>query len=179
MSVTLPLYHPSQWVMLTADIAAWGLIHAGTGYIAHRLPDTFCGRETWLTRRRWFEQSGRLWQALRVHRWKDRLPEAGDVFRGGVSKRHLPARTSEGLLAFAAMTRRAEMGHWMAAIASPVFVLWNPRWIAVVMLVYGFAVNAPFIAIQRYNRLRVDAVICRRVAARTRSLRGTSGSSIP
>lgn len=179
MSVALPLYHPSQWAMLTTDIVAWGLIHAGTGYVAHRLPLSFCERETWLTRPRWFERSRRLWRVLRVHQWKDRLPEAGDVFRGGVSKRHLPSRDDDGLLAFAAMTRRAEMGHWMAAAASPVFVLWNPPWIAIVMLAYGFGVNAPFIAIQRYNRLRVDAVMGRRVAARSRNLRGTSGSSIP
>jgi glycosyl-4,4'-diaponeurosporenoate acyltransferase len=175
----LPVYHPSAWVMFATDVVAWGVVHGGTGYIAHRLPDSLCGRDTWLTRCRWFERSGRIWRVLRVHRWKDRLPEAGDTFEGGVSKRHLPARTSEGLVEFAALTRRAEMGHWMAAAASPLFAIWNPPWIAMVMMIYGFAVNAPFIAIQRYNRLRVDAVIGRRAAARTRNHRGTSGSNMP
>ena len=177
--MSLPLYHPSRWVMLTTDIAAWGIIHASTGYAAHRLSEAFCGRDTWLTRVRRFERSGRLWHVLRVHRWKDRLPEAGGLFQGGVSKRHLPARSDAGLLEFASMTRRAEMGHWMAAAAAPVFLIWNPRWIAIVMVVYGWAINAPFIAIQRYNRLRVEGVMVRRSAARTRSRRGTNGSSIP
>jgi glycosyl-4,4'-diaponeurosporenoate acyltransferase len=175
----VPVYHPSAWAMLVTDVVAWGVIHGGTGYIAHRLPESLCRRDTWLTRRRRFERSGRIWRTLRVHRWKDRLPEAGDTFRGGVSKRHLPGRDDQGLLEFAALTRRAEMGHWMAAAASPVFAIWNPPWIAIVMVCYGVAVNAPFIAIQRYNRLRVDAAIGRRAAARARNRRGTSGSSMP
>ena len=36
-------------------------------------------------------------------------------------------------------------------------MLWNPPAVAVVMIVYAVAVNAPFIAIQRYNRLHVAA----------------------
>ena len=45
--------------------------------------------------------------------------------------------------------------------AGPLFVLWNPPPVAVVMVVYGVAVNAPFIAIQRYNRLRASRVLAR------------------
>ena len=66
----------------------------------------------------------------------------------------------------------------------PLFALWNPAPIAVVMLVYGVGINLPFVAIQRYNRLRVTRV--RRSkgsrgasSARTRNDRGTNGASIP
>lgn len=165
-------------VLVLTDVAAWAVIHAGTGYLAHRLPESFCTHDTWVTRLRGFERSGAIWRRLRVRRWKDRLPEAGDVFAGGVSKRHLPDRSSAGLQQFAAMTRRAEYGHWMCAVASPVFALWNPRWIAAVMVIYGIAVNAPFIAIQRYNRLRIEGVLGR-PSARSRSARDTTGNSIP
>ena len=164
------------------NIVAWGAIHAGTGYLAHRLPESFCRRETWLTKLRWWERSGRVWKVLRVHTWKDRLPEAGDLFEGGVSKRSLPALDDAGLLQFAASTRRAEFGHWSAAACSPVFLVWNPLWISGVMVGYGLGVNAPFIAIQRYNRLRVSRLLARRASRRAASARracDTTGNSIP
>jgi len=180
--VTLPIFHLGNWAMVGIDVVAWGIIHAGTGYMAHRLPATLCERDTWLTTLRTWERSGRLWRVLRVHDWKDRLPEAGDVFEGGVSKRSLPGLDDAGLRQFAASTRRAEMGHWSAAAASPIFFVWNPPWIAGVMVFYGLAVNAPFIAIQRYNRLRVSRVLDRRAARRTASARrapDTTGNNIP
>lgn len=184
--MTMPLVHLGNWPMLGLDIAAWAVIHAGTGYAAHRLSAGFCDRDTWLTSLRSWERSGRVWRILRVHAWKDRLPEAGAVFAGGLSKRALPGTSNTGLAEFAAATRRAEMGHWMAAVAAPVFVLWNPLWITGVMVAYGVAVNAPFIAIQRYNRLRVSRLLDRRSsrrasisAARDRRAADTTGNSIP
>ena len=143
------------------DVAAWGCVHAGTGYIAHRIPATRLGHDTWLTRERRVERGGRVYERLRIRSWKGRLPEAGDVFEGGVSKRHLGGRDDSRLHAFVVETRRAEVGHWMAAAAAPVFIVWNTLPVAVVMVVYGVGVNAPFIAIQRYNRMRVERVLDR------------------
>ncbi len=180
--MTLPLVHLGNWVMVGLAIVAWGIIHAGTGYLAHRLPARLCERDTWLTTLRGWERSGRVWEVLRVHDWKDRLPEAGALFEGGVSKRALPALDDAGLQQFAASTRRAEIGHWSAAACSPIFLLWNPLWITGVMVVYGLAVNAPFIAIQRYNRLRVSRVLSRRASRRAASARratDTTGNNIP
>lgn len=180
--MTVPIVHLGNWTMVGLDIVAWGAIHAGTGYLAHRLPATFCERDTWLTTLRGWERSGRVWTILRVHDWKDRLPEAGDVFAGGVSMRSLPSRGHVGLTQFAASTRRAEIGHWLAAACSPMFLVWNPLWISGVMVVYGFAVNAPFIAIQRYNRLRVSRLLDRSASRRAASARrasDTTGNNIP
>ena len=178
----MPLIHLGNWAMLGLDIVVWGAIHAGTGYLAHRLPAARCERDGWLTTLRGWERSGRVWRVLRVHAWKDRLPEAGATFEGGVSKRCLPAFDDAGLRQFAASTRRAEIGHWSAAVCSPIFLLWSPLWIAGVMVVYGLAVNAPFIAIQRYNRLRVSRVLSRRASRRAASARraaDTTGNNIP
>lgn len=159
------------------NVAAWGAIHAGTGYLAHRLPDARFAHDTWLTRLRPFERSGRLWQVTGVRRWKDRLPEAGELFHGGTSKRHLPDRSPAGLRRFALLTRRAEHAHWWAAAASPVFVLWNPLWIAGVMVAYGFGVNAPFILVQRYNRSRIERVLSRRSSRPSAPSRAAGPSS--
>ena len=178
----MPPIHLSNWAMVGLNVVAWGTIHASTGYLAHQLPETLCERDTWLTTLRGWEQSGRMWRVLRVHDWKDRLPEAGDVFEGGVSKRSLPSFDDAGLQQFAASTRRAEIGHWSAAACSPIFLIWNPLWISGVLVLYGLVVNAPFIAIQRYNRLRVSRVLARRASRRAASARraaDTTGNSIP
>lgn len=185
----MPLIELPRVATFVIDVAVWGCLHAGTGYIAHRIPARVLADDSWLTRERAFERGGRRYESVRIRRWKGRLPEAGDVFEGGVSKRHLAGREDERLQAFVVETRRAEIGHWLAAVVSPVFVIWNTVPIAIVMVVYGVAVNAPFIAIQRYNRLRISRVLSRRsarrmgaserAAARSRNDRGTTGNSIP
>ncbi len=158
----LRLIHLSNAWTVVVDVIAWGLVHALTGYFVHRLPARRFRRDAWLFQSRRIERSGRLYtHVLRIRRWKDRLPEAGALFAGGVSKRHLPATDRAGLEQFAIETRRAELGHWLAAAAGPLFVLWNPPAVAIVMVAYGVVVNAPFIAIQRYNRLRVARVSAR------------------
>ena len=150
-------------VTVLVDIVAWGFFHAITGYAAHRLPDHRLTRDGWLLRQRSFEDGGRWYRRrLRIHRWKDRLPEAGDLFRGGISKRALPTYDVAGLELFARETRRAELTHWWAMACGPLFVLWNPAYAAVILIAYGVLVNLPFIAIQRYNRFRIEALLARR-----------------
>ncbi len=168
----MPLITLAPAVAVAVNIAAWGVCHAATGYAAHRVPRHRLERDVGILKRRRFEHDGRWYERLRIRRWKDALPEAGALFAGGVSKRHLVTDRSAGeprrarLERFAVETRRAEWGHWAAAGCGPLFALWNTPAIAVVMVVYGFVVNAPFIAIQRYNRWRIGRVLDR-----------TSGSS--
>jgi glycosyl-4,4'-diaponeurosporenoate acyltransferase len=150
-------------VTIVVDVVAWGLFHAATGYAAHRLDEGRLSRDGWLLRPRPFEAGGRWYRRrLRIQRWKDKVPEAGDLFRGGVSKRRLPAYDAAGLALFARETRRAELAHWWALWCGPAFVLWNPPLAAALLVGYGVAVNLPFIAIQRYNRFRIQQLIGRR-----------------
>lgn len=161
-------------VAVALDVVAWGLIHAGTGYLAHRLPVRWLGDRWWFRPRPW--ETERFYRrVLRIGRWKDRLPEAGALFAGGVSKRQVTAAEGGGLERFVVETRRAEVGHTLCALCGPVFVLWNPPAAAVLLVAYGVLVNAPFVAIQRYNRMRAARVL----AARARRARGTTGRSMP
>lgn len=147
---------------IVVDVVAWGVFHAATGYAAHRLGDERLARDGWLLRERSFEAGGRWYRGrLRIHQWKDKVPEAGALFDGGISKRQLPAPDAEGLSVFVRETRRAELGHWWALACSPLFVLWNPPLAATLLVAYGVLVNLPFIAIQRYNRLRTQSVLSR------------------
>ena len=155
-----------QTATILVDIAAWGAFHALTGYAAHRIDDSRLERDGWLLRQRAFEDGGRWYRRrLRIHRWKDRLPEAGALFAGGISKRQLPAYDAAGLAVFARETRRAELCHWWAMACGPLFVLWNPPLASALLITYGVAVNLPFITIQRYNRFRIEA-LAGRLAAR-------------
>jgi glycosyl-4,4'-diaponeurosporenoate acyltransferase len=146
----------SSWGTLVANVLWWAVAHAGTGYAAHRWPPSRLQTDGWLLRGRAFEP--RLYRRLRVPAWKDRLPEAGAVFDGGISKRHLP----DSIETFVVETRRAELAHWWAMAAAPVSAVWNPWLGAVLMVAYGIAANAPFIVIQRYNRPRAQRVLSRR-----------------
>lgn len=151
-----------QWLTVLVDVLAWGVFHAATGYAAHRLSDRRLARDGWLLRPRRLETAARYRRWLRINRWKDKLPEAGALFSDGVSKRRLPGHEIGGLPLFVRETRRAELGHWWAMACGPLFVLWNPPLAAGLLVAYGVLVNLPFILIQRYNRLRTQALIARR-----------------
>jgi glycosyl-4,4'-diaponeurosporenoate acyltransferase len=158
-----------QALTVVVDVVAWGAFHAATGYAAHRLPERRLSRDGWLLRPRPFEAGGRWYRRrLRVDCWKDALPEAGDLFRGGVSKRRLGSLDDPGLHSFVRETRRAELGHWWALCCGPLFALWNPPLPAALLVAYGVGVNLPFIAIQRYNRFRIQALLERRARRRPR-----------
>lgn len=149
---------------IVVDVIAWGVLHTATGYAAHRLDDIRLSRDGRLLRQRRFETGQWYRRRLRINRWKDRLPDAGDLFRGGISKRHLPAYDAAGLQLFVRETRRAELAHWWAMLCGPLFVLWNPPLAAVLLVGYGVVANLPFILIQRYNRFRTQALVERRSA---------------
>lgn len=152
-----------QAVTVAVDVVVQGIFHAGTGYAAHRLGDERLRRDGWLLRPRRFEAGGRWYRhRLHIHRWKDRMPEAGALFAGGVSKRQLPSYDVAGLELFVRETRRAELGHWWAMACSPLFLLWNPPLPSSLLVAYGVGINLPFIAIQRYNRFRTLSILERR-----------------
>jgi glycosyl-4,4'-diaponeurosporenoate acyltransferase len=151
----------SRLTLLVANVGWWAVVHAGTGYAAHRLPVQRIERDGW-----WLGVRARevdWYRRLGIRHWKDRLPEAGALFRGGISKRHV----GDSLAQFARETRRAELAHWWAIAGGPVSALWNPPVGVVLMVAYGVGVNAPFIAVQRYNRARAQRLLERQHAGRT------------
>ncbi len=158
----LPLWELTPWGVVGLNVVAAGVVHAGSGYAAHRLPDDRLRRDGPLLRLRGWERDGEWYRRwLRVDRWKDRLPEAGDLFAGGVSKRRLPSRDPKGLELFERETRRAERAHWWAMLLGPLAVLWNPPLGSALMVGYAGVVNAPFIVVQRYNRGRIQRLLRR------------------
>lgn len=150
------------------DAAVWAGWSAVVGYTAHRLPRARLDHDNPFTRLRGWERGGRVYERVRIRRWKDVVPELGGAFRGGVSKRSLAARRTGALADFAVETRRAEMVHWAIPLVTPVFVLWNPPWLFAAMVGYAVVANLPCLVIQRYNRGRVLRVADRRARSNSK-----------
>ena len=147
--------------IVAVDAAAWAAVQVGSGYLVHRRPEQAL-REGWLFRERGWERDGRFYvDRLHIRRWKGLLPEAGAAFDGGFDKRRLRGRDAEALARFVQETRRAELGHWLALAAGPLFFLWNPWPAGLLLQVYAIVANGPCILSQRYNRLRVQRALAR------------------
>ena len=145
--------------------AAWIVLHLGCGYVAHILPRSLFRPEKALgraLRTRGWEDSGRFYRRLGIRRWKELLPEAGALYRGGFDKRRLGSAESAHLERFLSETNRAEFSHWLTFVSGASFFIWNPWWVGVFMMGYAAATNLPFIAIQRYNRPRLAQLENRR-----------------
>jgi glycosyl-4,4'-diaponeurosporenoate acyltransferase len=151
-----------DWPLALLDALVWGLLSVAAGYWGYRRSPARLARDGPLTRLRAFERDGRWYERwLRIRSWKDRVPEAGGAFAGGLSKRHLPGRDPALLERFVAETRRAEGVHAALLVAAPLFLLWNPLWLGLVMVAYGVVANLPCLLIQRYNRARLLRLLAR------------------
>jgi glycosyl-4,4'-diaponeurosporenoate acyltransferase len=149
-------------VAVALSSATWFLVSLVVGWVAVRWPAAALEPGP-VTRLRAWERSGATWQRrLRVRRWKDAVPEAGDLFAGGRSKRHIGGRSTEELQDYRRETVRAERVHWLILASTPLHALWCRPPLFAAMALFGVLFNAPSIVIQRYNRGRLDGVLARR-----------------
>ena len=147
-------------VLALIGAGVWAVWSTVCGYIAHRAPERWLSRDPRLLRLRGPERNGRLYdRVLRIKRWKDLLPEAGALFRGGFSKRRVERHDREYLERFLLETRRAELAHWPILALGPTFFVWMPWWLASAMLAYAIVANLPCILVQRYNRVRLERML--------------------
>ena len=158
-------------LLAVGGAVVWGGWSALCGYVAHRVPRSRLERDGWWLRLRRAEAGGRGYErGLRIKRWKDRLPEAGALFRGGFSKRRVERHDRAYLDQFLVETRRAELAHWAILALAPTFFIWvavldMPWWLAAAMFGYGIVANVPCILVQRYNRARLERMLGRRSVA--------------
>ncbi|MGB5633707.1 MAG: hypothetical protein WBM86_13155 [Waterburya sp.] len=136
--------------------AAWSLV---VGFGCHLLPLTLLETDTWLTRFLPWENSHWYKRVLRIDRWKDWLPEAGNFFPGGFRKNSVGDGDCAVMSRFVAETRRAEYVHLAIWPFWLVTMLWTPGWGMLINLVVGTALNLPCLWVQRYNRLRLQHLL--------------------
>ena len=98
------------------------------------------------------------YRRLGVPRLARRLPELGALF-GGASKAQLPGRDPASLRAYLVEVRRAELVHLLSMLTWIPLVAFNPWWLTVAFAAIVIAVNLPFLAVLRHNRLRLARLV--------------------
>ena len=159
MRIRTPLGRLPASAIVVANVVFWPTWTAAVGWVAQRTRDEHFVDDDAVTRARAFEGDGDVYrETLQIHRWKDRLPEAGAAY-GGFTKRSVSAGDVETLERFLLETRRAEHAHWGMAAGALITTLWNPWWAFGINATVGASSNLPCIAVQRYNRIRLRRAV--------------------
>jgi glycosyl-4,4'-diaponeurosporenoate acyltransferase len=145
--------------LLVINIAAWFVIQLTISALSVRMSESFILRFKLIFAVFYWERSGLIYEKFHIRQWKDRVPEAGGLFRDGFSKRRLNGNHPVHYETFVLETKRGELSHWFQLLSGFLFFLWNPFFAGIVMVVYALLFNLPFIMIQRYNRMRLLRVV--------------------
>jgi len=149
--------------LIAVNTLAWTAVNIGNSLIMSRIPRSFFRRSSKLFKVFSWERQGEVWnQFFRVKKWKNRLPDGSMIIRSGYNKKTIPSYNDATLATFLIEMRRAELTHWMTMFYGMLFLLWNPRWAAVLNILFGVVSNFPFIIAQRYNRPRIEAIETKR-----------------
>ncbi|MCY0901041.1 MAG: glycosyl-4,4'-diaponeurosporenoate acyltransferase [Firmicutes bacterium] len=149
-----------SFLLTSGIIFFWLVVHLGASLLGFRMADRHFEHDSWLYKIRPFERSRRFYRFLRVHQWKDRLPEGDALVKDGFRKKHLMSGplTTDYLDKFCIESRRAEYVHWIAMAPGPLFFLSGNIAVGVSMTLYAALANLPCILAQRYNRERLQRV---------------------
>ena len=111
-----------------------------------------------------WENEGRIYQRLKIRRWKDRVPDMSRIMKNMVRKKLPVGSPSSHMDLLVQETCVAELIHEILIVLG-LFLLhiWPGIGGWLVYLLYVLLGNLPFIIIQRYNRPRLI-----RLAAKTR-----------
>lgn len=102
-----------------------------------------------------FEAEGRLYWRIRVHKWKDHIPDASKAIKQMTRKAISQKPDQQMLERLIQETCIAESTHWLLVLLCPVYSLFVPFWHGVAFSLIYAACNLPFIIAQRYNRPRL------------------------
>ena len=143
--------------LVVIDIAVIVVISVFIGFLAPRFPARWLSRDRFLLHLMGWESPQR-YRRLRVPWLAAHLPELGAVF-GGQSKASLPGFDSVALGIYLAEVRRAEIVHWVSFFSWVPLAFFNPWWLTAIFAGIVILGNAPFIAILRFNRVRILRVL--------------------
>lgn len=109
-----------------------------------------------------FEKNGKIYQTLRIHSWREKLPDMSKILPAMMPSKKLPkSATAEQLERMVRETCVAELVHNMLCVLGFGCVfLWKGTGGWVLALLY-MAGNIPFSIIQRYNRPKLVRIMRR------------------
>ncbi|TXC85649.1 glycosyl-4,4'-diaponeurosporenoate acyltransferase [Metabacillus litoralis] len=161
------------------NVLLWLIIHLLGAYIPSKFNAAFINKFTLLDAVNQWEII--TYEKLKVKRWKEKLPDGGDWTKGGIKKKNINIRSKEGIERFLLETKRAELSHWLQILPAPIFFTFNDPLSGIIMIIYAFSFNIPFIIIQRYNRYRLIRCLsrpgyCRNSFDKSRGVTGTQSN---
>lgn len=107
-------------------------------------------------------ESPKVYEALAIRYWKGYLPDGARWLGLDFRKDGSSLREWNQIERFTSEACRGEFAHWVMLVFAPLPFLWNPPWAGWVMFGFGVLVNFPCILVQRYHRLRLNALLRRR-----------------
>ncbi len=164
------IFLPDIWALILCFIV-WPVLQVGAALICISLPGRFFSPNSFVFRAHGFEKDGLIYDSIfRVSRWKHLLPDGGMVWRKrGFRKKKLDNFSEENLNRFLVESARGEMTHWLAIFPFWIFWFFTPPYVPWIMLIYALLANVPCIIAQRYNRPRVQRLLQRKAAHRTKT----------
>lgn len=135
------------WCAITLMVA--GIF---SNYLGELLPRRWFRAEAFPYRSFSWEQEGKIYRKLYIHRWKDIVPDMSRVNPGMVSKHLGRLPSSEQVSCLVSETCIAEFVHWVLIVFAHLILLIEEWWATLVLYLYVLVFNLPFILIQRYNR---------------------------
>lgn len=143
--------------LVVIDIAVIVIISVFVGFLAPRFPDRWLARDRFLLHVMGWESPQR-YRRLRVPWLAAHLPELGALF-GGQSKATLPGLDAVALEGYLLEVRRAEIVHWASFFSWVPLAFFNPWWLTAIFAGIVMLGNTLFIAILRFNRVRILRVL--------------------
>lgn len=151
---------PIVWIVVL-NVIGWIVIQVGLAWAFTMMPIRWFNPAKAFR----FESDGQFYERVfGIKKWKDKLPDAAQWFRGGFPKANLSSADVEYLCRFIRETWRGELCHWVAMACTPLFFLWNPWWGNLLIVAYSVMANFPCVLAQRYNRARLRRLLERKKA---------------
>lgn len=106
-----------------------------------------------------WENGGKVYERLRIKKWKARLPEMSKITSLIFPKKLKKNMTSEDFDRLVKESCIAELTHYILLVCSVgIYYIWRGRLGRFLAFIYGLLGNVTYIVIQRYNRPHFIAV---------------------
>ncbi len=130
------------------------VVGMGLFFVGEALPRKWFHAEKFPFRPWGWERGGRVYDKVRVKKWKDRVPDMSRVRKKMIPKRLGVAPRAEQVYRLVQETCVAEVIHVALIFCGvPIPFFWREHRICGVILTVGYALgNLVFVVIQRYNR---------------------------
>ena len=136
-------------LMSIAYVAVIGIL---AHYIGESLPRSLFSEYKFPYRIYKWENDGKVYNRLKIKKWKTHLPDMSRVMRDMLPKKVTFDATSNNIDALIKETCVAECIHyWLCIFSVGIYLIWK-TYVGVVLAFVFVVCNLPFIMIQRYNR---------------------------